>query len=626
MENIEPAIKTSFSQGTRKKFLIVSGVILGLISLFLLYIYIDYYHNRFLPKIYVDEIYISGLTKDEAKEKLESFYQENSFDFNNAEMSIYYDNISSKKNLAELGCQENFDEILEQSFAYGHQGNTFKRLTDIISSYWKIEDKYLQINCDQEKIKELINETKVIFDIEGASASADLVYSGNPNYISIFPGKDGRTLLADESLETVMSRLKTDLVKIDPADLKIEAIIASTSAELSEEAINQARDRVINFVDQEIVFEKDYQRYQINDQDLVSFLAFPDGIKNLTINEKKIDELVKEWKEKVDQEAVDAIFNYDPNTLVVNEFKDDEDGLVLDEETLKNRIIETINDIEQLATKETIDENGEITTATNKTWLYELPVAVSPANIQLEDTNNLGIKGIIGFGESWYYHSIPTRIHNVSITANRIDQIILKPGQSFSFNQSLGEVSEKTGYQSAYIIQDGQTKLAPGGGVCQVSSTLFRALLDAGLEVTLRLPHSYRVEYYEINNDPGFDATVYAGNTDLRFINDTDNHILLKFDTYPEDLYMTVKIYGTSDGRTTEIKDYKKWGYSAAPAPQYIPDPSLAPGQLKQIDWAASGIKAEFTNVIRDANGETIREDYYYSSYSPWAAKYLQGV
>ena len=625
MENIEPSIKTSFKESLRKKFLIICGVILGLITIFLLYIYLDYYENRFLPKIYVDEIYISGLTKAEAQEKLEKFYQENGFDLNSTEMTIYYDDIVSKKTLTELACQNNFNEILDQSFAYGHQGPTLKKVIDILKSYWKIEDKYLKLSCDQEKIKELINENKLAFDIEGASASAELIYSGNPNYINIFPGKNGRQLLAAESLEVVLSRLETDFVKIETDDLKIKAIIASTSAELNETAINEARKRVLNFVDQEIVFEKDYQRHKISDQELVSFLAFPNGIKNSTIKEDKIDQLVKTWKEEIDQEAVNAIFNYNPETLIVEEFRDDEDGLVLNEETLKNNIIETITEIDQLKTK--LSENIEETeTQTAKTWFYDLPVEVSAAEIQLETTNNLGIKEIIGFGESWYYHSIPTRIHNVGITADRVDKVILEPGENFSFNQTLGEVSDKTGYQSAYIIQDGQTKLAPGGGVCQVSSTLFRALLDSGLDVTLRLPHSYRVDYYEINNDPGFDATVYAGNTDLRFINDTNHHILLKFDTYPEDLYMTVKIYGTDDGRTTEIKDYKKWGYAPAPAAQYIPDPSLAPGQLKQIDWAASGIKAEFTNVIRNANGEIMREDYYYSSYSPWSAKYLQGV
>ena len=89
---------------------------------------------------------------------------------------------------------------------------------------------------------------------------------------------------------------------------------------------------------------------------------------------------------------------------------------------------------------------------------------------------------------------------------------------------------------------------------------------------------------------------------------------------------MFCKLYGTNDGRSTKIIKYRKWGQSPALPTVYIPDPSLKPGQLKQIDWSASGIKAEFTNVIYDKNGEMIREDYYYSSYRPWAAKFLQGI
>lgn len=89
---------------------------------------------------------------------------------------------------------------------------------------------------------------------------------------------------------------------------------------------------------------------------------------------------------------------------------------------------------------------------------------------------------------------------------------------------------------------------------------------------------------------------------------------------------MTVKIYGTNDGRSTEIVNYRKWGYQPAPEPVYIPDPNLPAGTVKQIDWASSGIKTEFTNVIKNQAGEVIREDYYYSNYQPWSAKYLQGI
>ena len=161
--------------------------------------------------------------------------------------------------------------------------------------------------------------------------------------------------------------------------------------------------------------------------------------------------------------------------------------------------------------------------------------------------------------------------------------------------------------------------------MCQVSTTVFRALLDAGLDITRRLPHSYRVGYYEQNSEPGFDATVYAGNVDLRFINDTPNYVLLHLEVDSANEYLKAEIYGTSDGRTTEITNYKKWGATPPPPAEYYPDPSLAPGQQKQIDWAVGGLHTEFTHIIKDAVGNITSKNTYVSNYKPWSAKFLVG-
>ena len=255
----------------------------------------------------------------------------------------------------------------------------------------------------------------------------------------------------------------------------------------------------------------------------------------------------------------------------------------------------------------------------------KLPTIALPPQQSLADTNNLGIKEVIGFGESWYAGSIPGRIHNVSLTAGRINNYLLAPGEEFSFNKALGPVSAATGFKPGYIIQGGRSVLADGGGVCQVSSTVFRALLDAGVKITRRLPHSYRVSYYEIGNQPGFDATVYAGGVDLRFVNDTPGHILISTQTDSKRLYMSVTLYGTSDGRYSEILDYKQWDAKGAPATEYIEDLSLAPGTRQQIDWPAGGVKTQFRNVVYRANGEVLYDDTYYSNYQPWSAKFLVG-
>jgi vancomycin resistance protein YoaR len=268
---------------------------------------------------------------------------------------------------------------------------------------------------------------------------------------------------------------------------------------------------------------------------------------------------------------------------------------------------------------------SELLTTDQKELELTLPLQQTEPQAALADTNALGINELIGFGESYYAHSIAGRIHNVALTSERINNTLVAPGAEFSFNKTLGEVSGRTGFQAGYIIQGGRSVLSDGGGVCQVSTTLFRALLSAGLKITRRLPHSYRVTYYELDNDPGFDATVYAGEVDLRFVNDTDHYILVTAATDSKNLYMTIKIYGTSDGRYTEVTNYQKFNYRNPPEPQYIEDPSLAPGQVRQIDWAVAGLQTTFTHTIYNADGSVRSQTDYPSTYRAWSNKYLVG-
>ncbi|NCU32515.1 MAG: vancomycin resistance protein, partial [Candidatus Moranbacteria bacterium] len=224
---------------------------------------------------------------------------------------------------------------------------------------------------------------------------------------------------------------------------------------------------------------------------------------------------------------------------------------------------------------------------------------------------------------SYYAHSIPGRIHNVALTASRLNNTLVAPGETFSFNQTLGEISAATGFKEGYVIKGNRSELSAGGGVCQVSTTLFRALLNSGLKINLRLPHSYRVSYYELNNDPGFDATVYSGNVDLRFTNDTDHYLLITAQADSDLLYMSIKIYGTADGRSTTITNYKKFNAQAAPAAEYITDLSLPKGTKKQIDWAVGGLQTIFTHTIYNADGSVRSQKDYPSTYQAWSAKYL---
>jgi vancomycin resistance protein YoaR len=606
------AIKPSFWFRSRQLLLLYNSIAFLLIASSLFLLYFSYFENRFFPNLFIDDIQVGGYTKEEARDRLEKRLITRQENWPERRLEISFQESSSSISLQEIEANDNFDEVLAEAFLVGHQGNFWQKFLTFTKSSFQKQRFYTQIRINEEKLQTFLRNFIALTDLPGEKASAILHTSGKIESLEINPGSIGLHLDYEENWQQLQRLFDQNLKNLKDTDFQVIAITQNTAQPLDAEGLREAQERIKKLIGKSIVFQFAYQKFTLNDQDLVSFLAFPDGISQEDNNQIAIAEKVATWAKQINQPGKNAVFSYDPETLIVHEFQADEAATVLDQEKTVDRIVQDL---------EKIENDPE-----DKTQFEEiLPVTTAPAAISLASTNDLGINELIGFGESWYAHSIPARIHNVALTASKINNIIIPPGEEFSFNKALGEVSTETEYKAAYIIQNGQTVLAPGGGVCQVSSTLFRALLDSGLKVSKRLAHSYRVSYYEINNEPGFDATVYSGNIDLRFINDTEHFILLHFDTDSENLYMDAKIYGTSDGRTTEIIGYRKWGYQAAAAPVYLTDPSLAPGQIKQIDWSATGIKAEFTNVIKDKNGQVLREDSYYSNYQPWSAKYLVG-
>lgn len=177
-----------------------------------------------------------------------------------------------------------------------------------------------------------------------------------------------------------------------------------------------------------------------------------------------------------------------------------------------------------------------------------LPVVTVEPEISLEKINNLGITTLIGHGESDFTGSSASRIHNVKFGASKYNGLLVGPGEEFSFNDILGEVDVASGFKAELVIKSGKLVYEAGGGICQVSTTLFRAAINAGFPILERRPHSMAVRYY---NPQGFDATIYPGVVDLRFKNDSPNHILIQ--SYVTGTKLTFDIYGTDDGREVMV-------------------------------------------------------------------------
>lgn len=329
-----------------------------------------------------------------------------------------------------------------------------------------------------------------------------------------------------------------------------------------------------------------------------------------TFSGEALDKLLNPIAKKIDIEPVDALFNFTDGRVVA--FRPSNDGQELDVISLKKELSSKF--IEILGSS---DKDQVVTIA--------IPIKTLKPKIQTTDSNNFGIKELIGIGSSKFAGSIPNRIHNIELAASRVNGILVGPGEIFSFNNALGDVSKFTGYKEAFIISGGKTILGDGGGVCQVSTTLFRAILNSGMPVAERHAHSYRVGYYEQDAPAGLDATVYSPSVDLKFKNDSGNYILIQSYTNTQDRTLTFFLYGANDGRKATVDKPVITNQIPAPPPLYTDDPSLPKGTVRQIDFAANGASVYFVRRV-EKDGKIIISDKFVSNFRPWQAVYLRGT
>lgn len=326
-------------------------------------------------------------------------------------------------------------------------------------------------------------------------------------------------------------------------------------------------------------------------------------------SQQKLDDKLNPIYTSINKKPVEAIFNFENGK--VTEFRPSADGREVNRDELGQMILSKARLVLNYTNQRIV--------------IIPIPVKIISPTLTTEKVNKMGINELIGTGTSLFAHSIETRIYNVNLGATRLNGILIAPGEVFSFAKAVGDVSGLTGYKQAYIISGGKTVLGDGGGICQVSTTLFRAALNAGLPIVERTAHAYRVGYYEQDSPPGIDATVYVPTVDLKFKNDTGHYILIQTIVDLNELRLTFMLYGTSDGRISVISTPVVTNQSPAPPDKFEDDPTLPKGIVKQVDFAAAGANVYFTRTVTK-DGKVIISDKFTSNYRPWQAVYLRGT
>jgi vancomycin resistance protein YoaR len=543
--------------------------------------------GRISPGVMVAGISLGGKTPEEAIEILSTTFSPPEKIVLTSNGEVY--NIE----LETIDFFYDFQKSAQAAYTLDKTGNTAYDIWQKMALPFKTVNLGLRLSLNEDLLLESLSIIAEQASIEPIYPSAKLVNK----LVVVEKGVEGQAL----DVKSLRSEIGQTLAFVKNSSIALP--LMSVDPTLTDEEVEGFKTRAKSLINKSLSLAFEYQTYTYKN-DKVFLLLDPKG----DYNEEEIIILVTELASNINREPQNSTFIFDGGR--VKEFSPAKDGVLLKEDSLINMITGNLRTLE---------------TTDTKISSFEIPYETTAPDIKTGDVNNLGINELIGRGSSRFRGSISSRIYNLSLAASRFNGVLIAPGETVSFNNTLGDVSLDTGYKQAYIIKDGKTVLDDGGGVCQVSTTFFRAVLDTGLPVVERRAHAYRVGYYEQGSPVGFDATVYSPTTDFKFKNDTPGHLLIQTYTNTAAASLVFEIYGTSDGRVATTTKPITTDVTPPPEDLYVDDPALPEGTIKQIDWKAWGAKSRFTYKVQ-RDGETIYEKTFYSNYRPWQAIFLRGT
>jgi len=547
------------------------------------------YWDQIYPGVRVLGINLSNQTQAQALTEISRYLSQKDFH----QIEIKYDTQPWLISFESIKFQPETEITIQKAYSSGRKDSFIENLQTKWQAWHQGLNLPLSYTLDEDSLREQI----ATFSAEIYVPTVEPQIKVNGQLVGIEPGKAGQEV----DQRSLLLQIKQQLQNYQSEPIILPVI--QLNPQLTEEETEKTKKRAESLLGKSIKIGIADQVFNLDQEILISFLDFRNGF-----DQAKIEEYLKNLGQSVNRPPENAAFRFENNRVLV--FKPAQQGIEIDEKQALKNLNQILNQIEEAEEKE---------------LALTLQIRETPPTVKTEDVNDLGIKELLGQGVSYFRGSIASRIHNLQLASSRLNGILIPPGETFSFNQTLGEVSQATGYKEAYIIKEGRTILGDGGGVCQVSTTFFRAALDAGLPIIERAPHAYRVYYYEQNTQVGVDATVWEPSPDLKIKNDTPAHILIQAYANTGQSRLTFEFYGTSDGRKATISKSRIWDQTPPPPDLYQDDPTLPTGTVKQIDWSAWGAKVAFDWKV-ERGGEVLQERTFYSSYRPWQAIFLRGT
>ncbi len=550
------------------------------------------YQDRIYPGVQALGIDLSGMDQETAAQRLAMAAQV----YDLPPLALRHGDQVWPLKAEELGVKVNVEDTLAQAFAWGRNGDIFENLNVQMQAFWQGQRQYPQLAAQPGAVTGAVAGRTAHLNQSVTEPKLSL----SDLQVVISTPRSGQIVDVEATRNEVLDRVSSGRGGV------VDVIVHELSATQTD--VSAGREAIEQLLDEPIVLADTFGEFQFaldpaTLAEILDWVADENmaGGLRAEVNQEELVKLVDTWAQQVARPPLNARFDFNENLSTLVELSPSADGYALDTEATIAGIISAIE--------------------TGQTHI-DLPVELLHPAVASDDIGSLGIKELVVAGRSNFAGSSEARIRNIEVAASKFVGVVVPPSEMFSFNEHIGDVTAANGFEDSLIIAGDRTAVGVGGGVCQVSTTVFRAAWRAGFPIEERWNHGYVVSWY---GNPGLDATIYTPTVDFKFRNTTDHHLLIKPIVDSENGVLTYKFFGTKPDWQVELEKPVQKKFVPAPAPLYIEDLGLPKGKVVQFDWAVQGMDTIARRKVIAANGTVLLDEKLDSHYLPWQAKYRFG-
>ena len=552
--------------------------------------------DRVADGVSLQGVPMAGKSRAEVAALLEQRYAP----FLSQPVKLTFEEQSWTPTLAQLGVRIDLEQTADAVLGAGHRGGPIERAQELLAIWRGGLDLAPRVSVDQRTLQGYL--TNLAGSIEQPSRDAALSIAEGK--VLPTPAQPGRQLLADVTAIEVLRALQT----LEPQTVVVRTGLLEPP--LTDDDIAPAVAQARALLSAPLTLRHGENSWVWEPAKLAELMAVKveNGHMTADVDPARLDKAVAKLAQLVDSGSVEPRLAFRGGKVRI---------------------------VEQGATGWRIDQSKAATAISETLRLDKreiaLPVEELTPQVTAKTLPDLGILELVGEGKSSYAGSAAYRITNIKAGAARMNGVLIPPGSEFSFNTQLGAVDAANGFVEGYAVIGQRTQLEWGGGVCQDSTTVYRAAFWAGLPITERHAHPFYISWYDdfsYPNEagPGMDATIYTGVLDLKFLNDTGKWLLMEATADDNAQVLTVRLYGTKPNRTVSVTGPDVNKVIPAPSqPVYVSDASLPVGTVKQTDHARKGMDIAVYRVISE-NGVQKAPEAFFTRFKAWPDVFVRGT